>query len=143
MGIKSVQNVNLHDDRIGEERCNKSGCLMKIIEYNGNNDLIVEFQDEYHYLVHTDYKSFKNGSVRNPYHPKIYGVAATGSKYKTRYGNETTKEYLAWYDMLRRCFDKKYKKIFQHIRMLRFVKSGCCLKISMSGYMNKIILING
>lgn len=112
MGIKSVQNVNLHDDRIGEERCNKSGCLMKIIEYNGNNDLIVEFQDEYHYLVHTDYKSFKNGSVRNPYHPKIYGVVATGSKYKTRYGNETTKEYLAWYDMLRRCFDKKYKKNF-------------------------------
>lgn len=46
MGIKSVQNVNLHDDRIGEERCNKSGCLMKIIEYNGNNDLIVEFQDD-------------------------------------------------------------------------------------------------
>ena len=34
-------------DYIGEEKYNYQGCLMKIIEYNNANNLIVEFQDEH------------------------------------------------------------------------------------------------
>lgn len=53
-------------DRISEESLNNSGCLMKIIEYNRANDIVVEFQDEYKAKVHTTYKSFSNGTVKNP-----------------------------------------------------------------------------
>ena len=36
-----------------EEKYNNQGCLMKIVEYNKSNDIIVEFQDEHKTRVHT------------------------------------------------------------------------------------------
>jgi hypothetical protein len=53
--------------RLGEERYNNQGCLMRIIEYNRNNDIIVEFQDEHRAKVHAQYAKFIQGSIRNPY----------------------------------------------------------------------------
>lgn len=92
-----------------EEKYNNQGCLMKIVEYNKASDIIVEFQDEHKYRVNTIYGNFKSGSVRNPYHPSIYGIGITGCKYPTKVNNVSTKEYNAWIDMLKRCFMKKTK----------------------------------
>lgn len=55
------------DNRLGEERFNNQGCLMKIIEYKRAVDIVVEFQDEYKAQVHTNYKAFSKGGVRNPF----------------------------------------------------------------------------
>lgn len=60
---KSKKNI-----RFGEEKYNKQGCLMKIVEYNRANDIIVEFQDEYKAKVHTNYKAFQKRGVHNPYY---------------------------------------------------------------------------
>lgn len=57
---------NLSEKRIGEERYNKNGCLMKIVEYNRTTDIIVEFQDEHKERVHTNYYHFIRGEVENP-----------------------------------------------------------------------------
>lgn len=92
-----------------EEKLNNQGCLMKIIEDNGTFDIVVEFQDEYKYSKRTQYCNFKSGSIRNPYHPSIYGIGITGCKYPTKINNVSTKEYNAWVDMLKRCFIKKTK----------------------------------
>ena len=46
-------------NRIGEENINTQGTLMRIIDYNRNDDIIVEFQDEYKYQIHSQYKEFK------------------------------------------------------------------------------------
>ena len=46
-------------ERLGEERINKQGCLMKIVEYNKASDIVVEFQDEYKYKLNTSYGNFK------------------------------------------------------------------------------------
>lgn len=51
--------------RLGEEKYNNHGCLMKIIEYNNNRDIVIEFQDEYKEKVHTSYQNFSNGNVKN------------------------------------------------------------------------------
>lgn len=42
-------------DRLGEERINYQGCLMKIVEYNSANDMVVEFQDDNNAKVNTYY----------------------------------------------------------------------------------------
>ena len=82
---------------------------MKIVEDNGSSGIVVEFQDEYKYRKHTIYANFKSGSIRNPYHPSIYGIGITGCKYPTKVNGVSTKEYNAWIDMLKRCFMEKTK----------------------------------
>lgn len=92
-----------------EEKLNNQGCLMKIVEYNKANDIVVEFQDKHNYRVNTIYGNFKSGSIRNPYYPSIYGIGITGCKYPTKVNGVSTKEYNAWIDMLKRCFMEKTK----------------------------------
>ena len=96
--------------RIGEEKYNNQGCLMKIVEYNHSRDMVVEFQDVFKGKVHVNYENFSSGRVRNPYLPNVYGVGITGNKYKAKINDELVKEYLTWKTMLKRCFDKKYKE---------------------------------
>ena len=52
--------------RLNEENFNNEKCLMKIIEYNNSNDIIVEFQDKNKAKVHTTYECFVSGRIRNP-----------------------------------------------------------------------------
>ena len=100
---------NKFKQRIGEERLNAQGCLMKIIEYTNTNDIIVEFQDKYKAKVHSQYVHFKRGFIKNPYYPSVYSVGITG-QVLTFQDNKSTKEYKAWQEMLRRCFDEETKK---------------------------------
>ena len=107
--------------RVGEEALNKQGCLVKIIEYNNANDIVVEFQDKYKARVHTKYCHFLSGDIKNPYYPSVLGVGMKGCLYPTRdeYGNYI-KEYTTWNNMLKRCFDKKEKE--KH----KTYKNVCC-----------------
>lgn len=95
----------MKQNRIGETKYNIHGDLMKIVEYNTNKDIIVEFQDRHKTKIHTRYKFFTEGTVRNPYSKNMFGVAIVGNKYSTH-----TKEYSAWNNMLRRCFDDNFKE---------------------------------
>lgn len=95
--------------RIGEEKYNKQGCLMKIVEDNGSSDIVVEFQDEYKYRKHTIYANFQSGSIKNPYCPSVYGVGIVGSKYPVSVNCIPTKEYAMWMNMLKRCFYERVK----------------------------------
>ena len=102
--------VNEINSRLGEERLNNRGCLMKIVEYNNSNDIIVEFQDEYKYKIHTTYQVFHRGNVKNPYYPSVYGVGIVGAKYPISKNGNLIKEYDIWKCVLRRCFDEKTKE---------------------------------
>lgn len=107
------------DNRIGETKLNYQNSIMTIVLYNNVQDIVVEFQDKYKSMVHTTYKNFKNGSVKNPYCPSVMHVGAIGSKY-TPYDiyydnngkkiNKAKKEYRLWKHMLQRCFDNDYKE---------------------------------
>lgn len=105
-------NVRNGFKRIGIEKLNNQGCLMKVVEYNDATDIVVEFQDEYKSQVHTQWSNFKRGNVKNPYYPSVYGVGVTGNKYPTWKcdENEHTKEYQIWVNMLIRCYDNKIKE---------------------------------
>ena len=97
-------------NHLNEEKYNNQGSLMKIVEYISNNNIIVEFQDEYKFRVNSIYGNFKSGSIKNPFHPSIYGVGITGNKYPRSINCKMTKEYDTWIHILQRCFDEKLKE---------------------------------
>ena len=93
-------------NRKAEQKYNKYGTLMKIVEYNNACDIWVEFQDEHKEKVHTEYKHFKSGCVKNPYDKTVYNIGYLG---KGEYEPKTNKRiYNIWKHMLRRCYDPYY-----------------------------------
>lgn len=84
---------------------------MKIMSVNSNNDIIVEFQDAYKTHKHICGQNFKNGEVKNPYDPTVYGVGMLGhGKYITGETGNLTREYETWKNMIRRCYSPKLKE---------------------------------
>lgn len=57
---------NKRSERIGEEKVNKQNCKMTIVKYYNSNKVIVEFDDNIHTKVKTNYYCFNHGEVRNP-----------------------------------------------------------------------------
>lgn len=104
-----------------EEKLSNQGSLMKIVEYNGSSDIVVEFQDKHKARVRTIYGNFKLGSVRNPYAPTVYGVGMTGNKYPAKINGRNTREYDTWTNMLQRCFNTKLKD-----KQPSYENVGCC-----------------
>jgi hypothetical protein len=110
-----VRNPNLKDCRqmeyekqfLGKENYNTQGCLMKIIEYNDANDIVVEFQDEHKAQKHCDLKGFKLGHVMNPYYKSLYGVGYYGGEIPKHSTNLDYKCWDTWKGMLERCYNKK------------------------------------
>lgn len=82
-------------DRTGEERYNNQGCLMKIIKYNSNKDLDIQFEDGW-ISKNKNYENFKKGNIKNPNYPIICNVGFIGvGKYKTENEFGMTNEYKA------------------------------------------------
>lgn len=92
--------------RVGEEKYNNDGCLMKLIKYNNANDIFVEFQDENKLVIHGAYKEFKNGNIKNPYFRDIANIGCVG-KITTRTNGVPKSSYSLWTNMLKRCYDAK------------------------------------
>ena len=63
----TVEDTNKRDERLGLTNTNNQNYLMKIVEYNNNNDIVVEFQDEVYTRVKSKWHKFKDGSIKNPY----------------------------------------------------------------------------
>ena len=96
------------DNRIGETNINNQGCEMMIIEYNNSTDIIIEFQDKYKTRVKSAYKEFKNGVIKNPYYPAVYGKGFLGiGEYSCITHMNIYKD---WSGILQRCYDEKYHK---------------------------------
>lgn len=117
----SVVNPSIYKDRLGEEKYNNQGDLMKVIEYVDATNIIVEFQDEYRARVKTKYGNFIKGKIRNPYHRSVYGVGIIGNKYPSSINNKHIKEYNVWNNMLKRCFDEKTKE-----KLPTYKNATCC-----------------
>ena len=106
-------------DRTGETNISNEGRVMKIVKYSDANNIIIEFQDEYRYKVHTDYSNFKKGRCKNPFYPSVYGHGYLGLDKNGNVSKTTglkdgkwvqTWKYRKWQGMLQRCFDNKYKE---------------------------------
>ena len=106
-------------DRTGETNISNEGCVVKIVEYDNANNIIVEFEDGYKYRVHTKYVNFQKGQCKNPFFASTYGHGYLGVDKNGNVPNTAelkdgklcaTQEYHKWKNMLQRCFDNKYKE---------------------------------
>ena len=93
-----------------EENYNNQGSLMKIVEYNNTSDIVVEFQDKYKTRVNSQYCNFASGSIKNPYHPSVYGVGITGNKYPRSKNCRNIKEFETWNNIILRCYSQIFKR---------------------------------
>ena len=97
-------------NRLGEEKFNNQGCLMKIIEYNKADDIVIEFQDDYKCHINTRYSNFISGGIINPYYPNVHGVGIVGNKYPAKIHGVHTKEYKTWRGIVSRSYGYAEKK---------------------------------
>lgn len=111
----------MKQNRLFETNLSNQGCLMKIVECKDKANIIVEFQDKYKARVNTQYSNFKKGSVKNPYHPSVYGIGIIGTKYPVSINCKKIKEYNVWQSMLQRCFSMSYKE-----KRTAYKDTTCC-----------------
>ena len=95
--------------RTGIHIKSNGGSMMCCVRYGGCYDVDVYFP-RYDWLAkHVQYANFKNGSVKCPYEPTVFGHGYIGEgAYKTRENNKPTRVYTTWTNMFQRCYDPKY-----------------------------------
>ena len=78
----------------------------EIIEYNNSLDVKIRFFNTgYEYTVCAS--QIKDGRIKDPYAPTVYGVGVTGNKYPTSENRKHLKEYTLWHGLLERCYCPK------------------------------------
>ncbi len=105
-------------NRCGEKYVTNEGYTIEIVEYFWANNCTVKFEDGTS-IKNLTICNIKNGEVKNPYHPSVYGVGYFGiGKHLSETDKKQTRHYITWRDVLRRCYCKK-----QHIRQPTY--KGC------------------
>lgn len=101
-------------NRTGEISRTRFGTPIKIIKYNTNRDIIIEFQDKYMVQKHSNYNDFKKGRIKNPYDRSVCGEGYLGERYLSQKNNKKTKEYRVWENIITRCYCKdKNRKAYE------------------------------
>ena len=97
-------------NHVGEINTNTHGTKMKIVRYGSNEDIDIEFLDEFHYIKeHQAYSNFKSGGVKNPYDRDLYNVGYFGvGNYSSRDNGKMAFAYKTWTGMIERCYSNKY-----------------------------------
>ena len=103
-----LNDVN-YKDCVGKILKSKNSGDFKIVKYSDAYDVEIQFVNTgYEMVAHLG--SIKNGKVKDPYAPSVYGIGVLGAKYPSREGDRNTKEYMLWCSMLQRCYSTTLKK---------------------------------
>ena len=106
--MKYLNDVN-YKDCVGKILKSKNSGDFKILKYNGYGNVEIQF-------LKTGYETvarlgdIKNGSIKDPYSPSVFGAGILGTKHPINEGGIQTKEYELWCNMLRRCYSDSFKK---------------------------------
>ena len=106
--MKYLNDVS-YKDCVGKVCKSKSSGDFKILKYNDNRNVEIQF-------VNTGYETtvelvhIRNGYVKDPYVPSVFGVGVLGTKYLSTINSRKTKEYELWTGMLERCYSDGFKK---------------------------------
>lgn len=95
-------------DRTGEKNINNFGSEMVIVDYRGVLNIDIYFSEYNWTAKNVRYNNFKNGEIKCPYEPSVFGVGYIGEgEYKSKINGKLTRVYRTWYQMLERCYDEK------------------------------------
>ena len=99
-------------EKIGEKYISKEGYKLTIIDYINNKNCTIQIKDGA-ILYNKTYINIRTGSVRNPYHPSVYGKGYLGvGEYKTTLNGKKTQAYVHWNNMLRRCYSGNFSNCY-------------------------------
>lgn len=96
---------------VGDSFVNRQGCSYTVVDYKGALEVTIKFDDDSGYTaVHRSY-NVKNGGVKNPMHPSIFGVGFFGDgTYPASTNGRSTAAYAAWFNMMIRCYCDKFQQ---------------------------------
>ena len=106
--MKYLNDVS-YKDCVGKVCKSKSSGDFKILKYNDYGNVEIQFLKT-GYETSVQLGHIRNGNVKDPYSPSVFGVGVTGTKYLTTINGVITKEYDLWHSMLRRCYSDTSKK---------------------------------
>ena len=106
--MKYLNDVS-HKDCVGRILKSKNSGDFKILKYNDSRNVEIQFLTT-GYETTVQLGDIRNGRVRDPYSPSVFGVGIVGAKYPTRVNGRKTKEYILWCHMFERCYSDTYKK---------------------------------
>ena len=106
--MKYLNDVS-YKDCVGKVCKSKSSGDFKVLKYNNGKNVEIQFLKT-GYEATVELGSIRNGSVKDPYSPSVFGVGITGTKYPPTINGAQTKEYVLWKHMLERCYSDTYKK---------------------------------
>ena len=100
---------DISKDCVGKICKSKSSGDFKILKYNNATNVEIQFLTTGYEAV-VQLGNIRNGNVKDPHSPSVYGVGIPGAKYPISEGGVNTKEYTLWRDMLKRCYSDTYQK---------------------------------
>lgn len=72
--------------------------------YKSNRNVVIRFTNTNH-IKKTTSTSIRNGTVKDPYHPSVYGVGFVGcGDHSPTQKGKASKAYTTWNGMLERCY---------------------------------------
>ena len=98
-----------YKDCVGKVCKSKSSGDFKILKYNDNKNVEIQFVNT-GFETSVQLTNLRNGKVKDPYSPSVFGVGILGTKYPPTISGRNTKEYDLWCNMLRRCYSDSFKK---------------------------------
>lgn len=103
---------NIRKLLVGKEYVTNEGLKCTVIEYNGTDNVLVEFEDGYR--TTTRRWLLDTGKISNPNFKSVYGVGYLGvGEYKNFTINGDNKIFKTWQGMLQRCYDEKLHKRYE------------------------------
>ena len=106
--MKYLNDVS-YKDCVGKVCKSTSSGDFKVLKYNDARDVEIQFLKT-GYETTVELGHIRNGYVKDPYSPSVFGVGITGTKYSITISDVKTREYNLWQSMLRRCYSDCSKK---------------------------------
>ena len=97
-----------YKDCVGKVCKSKSTDDFKVLKYNNAKDIEIRFLKT-GYETSATLGNIRNGKVKDPYSPSVFGVGVLGTKYPSAINGALTKEYNLWQSMLKRCYSDNFK----------------------------------
>ena len=106
--MKYLNDVN-YKGCVGKVCKSKLSGGFKILKYNDSRNVEIQFLKT-GYETSATLCNIRNGEVKDPYMPSVFGIGVLGAKYPSRVNGVLTKEYVLWQSMLQRCYSDAYQK---------------------------------
>ena len=98
-----------YKDCVGKVCKSKLSGDFKIVKYNDSGNVEIQFINT-GFETSVQLTNIRNGEIKDPYLPSVFGVGMLGTKYPSKVNGVETKEYILWKDMLKRCYNDSFKK---------------------------------